>query len=132
MVHAEMWSARSRKLLRSDVSNITHVEETYSKGKRDRDLESVRTLSGRKVLHVYLEQKADLAVRHECAAQRRSSEAEADMETRSGKREVLIWLFMQPIEKVSLKDWCCIKLINGLIRLREKGSVYVENSKPRK
>ena len=25
------------------MSNITHVEETYSKGKRDRDLESVRT-----------------------------------------------------------------------------------------
>ena len=42
-LHAEPWSARSRKLLRSDVSNITHVEETYSKGKRDRDLESVRT-----------------------------------------------------------------------------------------
>ena len=35
--HAEKWSARSKKLLRSDVSNITHVEETYSKGKRDRD-----------------------------------------------------------------------------------------------
>ena len=31
-LHAEPWSVRSRKLLRSEVSNITHVEETYSKG----------------------------------------------------------------------------------------------------
>ena len=47
----------------------------------------------------------------------------------SGKRVVLIWLFMKPIENLSLKDWCCIKLINGLIRLREKGALYVENWK---
>ena len=61
-------------------------EETYSKGTRDRDLESVRTLSERKDLHVYLEQKADLAVRQECAAQRRLSEADADMETRKWEK----------------------------------------------
>ena len=41
----------------------------------------------------------------------------------------LIWLFMKPIEKLSLKDSSCIKLDNGLIRLREKGSVYVDNRK---
>ena len=33
----------------------------------------------------------------------------------NGKREVLIWLLMKPID--------------GLIRLREKGSVYLESSK---
>ena len=54
--------------------------------KRDRDLESVRTLSERKDLHVYLEQKADLAVGQECAAHRRPSEAEADMETRKWEK----------------------------------------------
>ena len=48
-------------------------------------------------------------------------------EQEDGKREVLIGLFMKPIEKLRLKDWSCIKLINGLIRAREKGSVYVEN-----
>ena len=58
-------------MLRSDVSNNTHVEETYPKWKRDRDLESVRTFSQIKDLDVSLEQKADLAVRQECAAQRR-------------------------------------------------------------
>ena len=31
-LHAEACSARSRKLLRTEVSNITHGEETYSKG----------------------------------------------------------------------------------------------------
>ena len=35
-----------------------------------------------------------------------------------GNREALIWLFMKPIENLSLKDWSCIKLINGLIRNR--------------
>ena len=64
-------------MLRGDASNLS-VEEMYSNGKRDRDLESVRTLSGRKDLHVYLEQTAELAVRQECAAQKRLSEAEAE------------------------------------------------------
>ena len=34
------------------------------------------------ILDVYLEQKAELAVQGECSAQRRLSEAEADMEVR--------------------------------------------------
>ena len=42
---ADPWPARSRKLLRGDVSNITSVEETCSEGKRNRDLENVQTLS---------------------------------------------------------------------------------------
>ena len=46
----------------------------------------MRTLSERQDLHVYLGQKADLAVRQECAAQRRLSEAEADMETREWEK----------------------------------------------
>ena len=37
----------------------------------------------------------------------------------SAKRELLIWLFMKPIEHLSLKDWSCIKL-TGQIRLRER------------
>ena len=95
-------------------------EETYSKGKRDRDLESVRTLSQRKDLHVYLEQKADLAVRQGCAAQSRLSEADADMETRKCEKRS---------SDMALYETSCIKLINGLIRLREKGSVLVEKWK---
>ena len=59
------------------------VEETFPKGKTDRDLESVQTPSERQNLHVYLEQRADLAVREECAALRRLSEAEADMEIKN-------------------------------------------------
>ena len=42
------------------------------------DLESVQTL-----FHVYLEQKAKLAVQGECAAQKRLSEAEAEMDMRN-------------------------------------------------
>ena len=48
------------------------------RGKRDQDLESVQTLSERQNLHVYTEQKAEMAVGGECAAQRRLSEADAE------------------------------------------------------
>ena len=55
------------------------VEGILSRGKRGRDMESVQTLSERKKLHVHLEQQAQLVVQGECAAQRRLSEAEAEM-----------------------------------------------------
>ena len=44
-----------------------------------------KTLSERRNLHVYLEQKAEVAARsrRKCAAQRRSPEAEADMDIRN-------------------------------------------------
>ena len=34
---------------------------------------------------------------------------------------------MKPIENSNLKDWSCIKRINGLIRLEKKRSVLLEN-----
>ena len=48
---ADLWS-RTRKSVRGNVSNVC-VEETLSKGKTDRDLES---LSDRQNLHVDLEE----------------------------------------------------------------------------
>ena len=61
--------------------SISSVVGTLSRGKRDRELESVQTLSERRNLHVYLEQKAELAVQGERAAHKRLSEAEAEMVT---------------------------------------------------
>ena len=72
--------------VRGDVSSVS-VEETFSKGKRIRDLKRVQPLSERQNLHVYIEEKAELAVGRECAAQRRLSETEADMEIRSWERK---------------------------------------------
>ena len=46
-------------------------------------MESAQTLSETRNLHVYLEQKTELAVQGECTAQRRSSEAEADVDIRN-------------------------------------------------
>ena len=60
--------------------SISSVEGTLSRGKRDRDLESVQTLSEKRKLHVHREQKAEFTVQGECAAQRRLSEAEAHMD----------------------------------------------------
>ena len=54
------------KLVRGNASNAS-VEGTLSKGRRDRALEGVQTLSERRNLHIYIEQKAELAVQRECA-----------------------------------------------------------------
>ena len=45
--------------------------------------ESAQTLSERRNHHAYLEQKAELAVQGECAAQKRLSEAGAEMDIRN-------------------------------------------------
>ena len=81
---ADMWSS-TRKLVRGSES-ISSVERTLSRGKRDRDLESVQTLSERTDHHAYLEQKTDLAVLGECAAQKILSDAEAHMDIRNWER----------------------------------------------
>ena len=64
---ADLWSS-TRKLVRGNES-LSSVEGALSRGKRDRDLGRVHTLSEREKSHVYLEQKAGLAVQGECAAQ---------------------------------------------------------------
>ena len=65
---------------------ISSVEGTLSRGKRDLDLASVPTLSAWRNLQVYLEEKAESAVEGECAAQKRLSEAEAEMNIRNWER----------------------------------------------
>ena len=62
---ADMWSSTGQ-LVRGNASNAS-VEGTLSKGRRDRALEGVQTVSERRNLHIYIEQKAELAVQGECA-----------------------------------------------------------------
>ena len=63
--------------------SFSSVERSLSRGKRDRDLESAQTLSERRNLQAYLEKKAELACQGECAAHKRLSEAEAEMDKRN-------------------------------------------------
>ena len=63
--------------------SIASVAGTLSRRKRDQDLESAQTLSERRNVHVYLERKAELAFERECAAQKRFSEAEGEMDVRN-------------------------------------------------
>ena len=84
------------------------LEKRVQKGKEIEILKSVQTLSERKDVHDNLEQK---------------------WKQESGKRDVLIWLFMKPTENLSLKDWSCIKLINGLIRSERKDEFMWKNWK---
>ena len=67
---ADTWSS-TRKLMRGNES-LSSVEGTLSRGKRDQDLEGLQTLSERRNLHVYLEQKAEWAVQGECQAQKKT------------------------------------------------------------
>ena len=60
------------------MSQFQVLNGSLLRGKRDRDQETVQTLSERRHLHIYLEQNAELAVHGECAAQTRLSEAEAE------------------------------------------------------
>ena len=68
--------------MRGSASNASD-ERIMSGGNRNRDLESVQTLCERQILHAYLVQEAGLAVQGECAAQKRLSEAEAEMDIRN-------------------------------------------------
>ena len=74
-----------------EVTSQFRLLKGLSTGKSDRDLESVQTLSERRKLHVHLEQNA--AFKQKCAAQKRLSEAAAEMDIRNWEQEMLILLF---------------------------------------
>ena len=60
-ISPDMWPS-TRKSVRNNESTSS-AEGTFSRGKRDRDLESEQTLSERRNLHVYLEQKVQWRMR---------------------------------------------------------------------
>ena len=79
--------------------SISSVEGTLSRGKRDRDLESAKTLSEWRNLHAYFEKEAEVAVQGKCVAQKRLSEAEAEMDKRNWEqRDADIALHVTNIE----------------------------------
>ena len=84
-------------------ASIASVEGTLSRGKRVRNLESVQTLSERRNLHVYLEQKAQSAVQGECAAQRRLSEAEAHKKLEHRNSESALFETIRELESQRLE-----------------------------
>ena len=71
-----------------DAEPFSSFEKPLSKGKRNRELDSVqlsqmekdRILSEQKNLHEFLEKKADRAFQGEFAAQTRLSEAQAELD----------------------------------------------------
>ena len=81
--HVQAWRNR-------DVDPFPSFGRPLSKGKRNRDLESVqdsrlereRFLSERRDIHDFLQKKADHAFQEDCAAQTRLSEAQSDLDRR--------------------------------------------------
>ena len=96
--------------------SVASVEECVLRRKRDRDLDR-GCLSDRQNLHTYLERKAESAVRGESAAQKRPSEAEADMEVRNWEQKRSEVALCETHRE--LEDWNYNKRINRLIRLKE-------------
>ena len=86
---ADYESVDSRNGIRETCANldrksvISTLFRSESKGKRDRDQNVVHSLRDRENIHKIVERKAELAVQGECEAQRRLSEAEADMDIRN-------------------------------------------------
>ena len=103
--------------------NITHVEETYSRGKEIEFLNEFEFCL-KEDLHVYLKQKSWLG----CSTRMRSSETIIRSWSGHGNKKVekeKFWycLFMKPIENSNLKDWSCTMRISGQIRLEEEKSI---------
>ena len=103
--------------------SILGVEETLSRRKRDRDLESVKILSERQNLHAYLSKKAFGFSLRLCSSENiiwgwgRNGQ---DI----GNKEMLMLLSMKPIENLNVRDWSSIKRLNGPIRLKERRTFY--------
>ena len=80
-------------------------------------------------VHKNHERKVDLAVRGERMAQQKlyEAEAEAEVEARNWKKEIMTSLFKRSIRSLNLNDFSNIKQVDGQIRLREIKSACMKN-----
>ena len=120
---ADMWSS-TRKPVRGNAS-IASVEGTLSRGKENRDLESLQTLLERCNLHVYLEHEAELGLFKENKQlkedyQRLKQTWKRNWDQKKFGYCPLLNQSRAPISKI----WNCIRRINGQLKLkREKISL---------
>ena len=102
----------------ADHETVVSVEESVSRGKRDRDLNVVQTLKDIHSVHKFLERKAELAVQERSQLRKDYLKLKQKW-SEIGKREILILLFMRLIKNWSLNDWSYSRRTNGLNRLKE-------------
>ena len=69
---------------------------------------------------ICLEQKAELAVQGDCAARKRQSETEPDVDLTQMGTKKSDKACMKSIETANVKDWSCSRRFSGQIRLKEK------------
>ena len=87
----------------------------------------MQSLRDRENLHKSLERKAELAARGEKMAQQILEQAEAEVEAKIGKRDILISLFKRSIRSSNLNDFSYNKQIDGQIKLKQITSACMEN-----
>ena len=78
-------SSKFKKLERGAGFVSTVEEEEMSRNKGDQDLNSAQTMSDGHSLYEILERKAECAAQGENSAQKRLSEAEADLERQTSQ-----------------------------------------------
>ena len=104
-----------------DMDRETVVSSFFwsvSKEKRNRDQHAVQTLRGRKISTKSLNGELNWPSEEKKLAQQRLYEAEADVEVKHWKREILILLLMRSIRSSNPNDYNYNKRINGLIRIK--------------
>ena len=102
---------------------VTQIKNPPLKGKRDRDYgrmlhsERERFPSEEENLHDYLEKEARRALHGECMARRRLSEGVVEMDRRSWRGKILIWLHAKAIVSLKHSKWSFFMQSNGLDKL---------------
>ena len=83
------------------------VLKDFCREERETEIsKSAQTLRERRTLHAYLDKRTGLV---KSVAQKRLSEAEADMSEQLGNKEMLILLSMKSVETSNLRGWSFIK-----------------------
>ena len=75
----------------------------------------------------YLEREARRALQGECMAQRRPFEAEGEMDRKSWREEILMWLHTKPTVNLNHNKWSYIMQTNGLVKLKWNTEEYLKN-----
>ena len=87
-----------------------------------------KILSERRNLHEYLEKEAERAFQGYFAAQKRLSDAQAEIDRKkNGTEEMLILLFLRLADNLNPREWSSDRRTTRLIRLKGKRVGYLEN-----
>ena len=96
-------------------------------GKRDRDVDSVKTSTESRNFHKFLEKQAELAVRGDNAAQKRLFEAETDMDNKDWEKRSSLHESQREVRSQRLRLRQSNQCADQAQRERQRNVACVEN-----